>query len=148
VIGLSIVVIPLSGLITTLLLTLLHLPLENPQLPALIPEGLDLGGALAMFLLVGLVVPVAEEIFFRGVIYNFLRARLGVWVAILFSSLIFAIAHGDLAVGTSAFVIGIAIAWVYEKSGSLWTAILIHAANNGVKIILLYIFVLLKLIPT
>lgn len=148
VIGLSVVIIPLSGLITTLVLSLLNQPLDNPQIPFLVPKGLDLGGAIGMLILAGILVPIAEELFFRGVLYNFLRARTGIWLAIIISSLIFAIAHGDLAVGTAAFVLGIVIAWVYEKSGSLWTSILIHAANNSVKIVLLYLFVLLKLVPS
>ena len=93
-----------------------------------------------MFLLAGLVVPFAEELYFRGVLYNWMRDRWGIWPAILMSSLIFGIVHGEIAIAISAFILGILIAWAYERSGSLWTAIMIHAINNGVKILMLYIF--------
>jgi membrane protease YdiL (CAAX protease family) len=134
------IAIPLSAIVAILVQLALGRPIENTQLPFLAPEGFSWIGGLMMFLLAGLVVPFAEELYFRGVLYNWMRDRWGIWPAILISSLVFGIVHGEIAIAVSAFILGILIAWAYERSSSLWTAIFIHAINNGVKILMLYIF--------
>ena len=132
--------IPLSALVTITIQISLGKPIENPQLPFLAPEGFSLFGGLMMFVLAGLVVPFAEEIYFRGMLYPWMRDRWGVWPGILLSSLIFGAVHGEFSIAGSAFILGALMAWTFEKSGSLWIAIMIHAINNGVKILMLYIF--------
>jgi uncharacterized protein len=135
------IAIPITGLITLLVMLALGLPLENPQIEFLLPEGLSASQALIMFFLVGLAVPFAEELLFRGVLYPLLRQRWGVWVAVVLSSILFGLVHGEIAIGLTAFMLGILLASVYEFSGSLWTSILIHAVNNGSKIALLYLLI-------
>lgn len=79
-----------------------------------------------------LLAPVFEELIFRGLFYGSLRARLGVWPAILVSALVFAVAHGYGAAGfASVFLSGVLWAWAYERTGSLLPAIGAHAANNA-----------------
>ncbi|MEJ2600399.1 MAG: type II CAAX endopeptidase family protein [Anaerolineales bacterium] len=136
VIGL--LVIPISGLIASLIQRVLGLPETNPQLPFIAPEGFSWFGAIGMFLFGGIIAPFAEELVFRGVLYQWLRDRYGLWPGILISSLIFGLAHGDIAIGGAAAVLGIVLAWTFEKSQSLWPSVLIHVINNGAKIVLLY----------
>jgi hypothetical protein len=134
----SFVFIPLMGVIALLIQRVLGLPEQNPQLPFLAPENLTWVGALGMILLGGLAVPFAEELFFRGVVYLWLRDRLGFWPALLISSMVFGILHGEVSVAGATFVMGLALGWFYEKSQSLWPSIIIHALNNSLKLILLY----------
>ena len=136
----TLVAIPFAALLTMLVLVLLGRPLENPQLNFLIPEGLNWLGAIVMLIVVGLAAPIGEELLFRGVFYQFLRERWGIWPAVLASSLVFALIHGDIAVGVSAFVLGILLALAFEYSRSLWAAILVHVINNSVKVALIYLF--------
>jgi membrane protease YdiL (CAAX protease family) len=130
--------IPISGFIAALIQQILGLPEINPQISFLAPEGFSWFGAIGMFLFGGLIDPFAEELVFRGVLYVWLRDHFGVWPGILVSALIFGLAHGDIAVGGAAAVLGVVLAWVYEKSHSLWPAVLIHVINNAVKIVLLF----------
>jgi hypothetical protein len=139
----TLIAIPLTGLLTILILMALGRPLDNPQLDFLIPEGLSWVSAAGMVLLGGVAAPFAEELVFRGVLYPLLRNRWGLWPGVLASSLIFAVIHGDIAVGVTAFVLGIILALVFEYSRSLWSAVLVHALNNSLKILLLYILVAL-----
>jgi membrane protease YdiL (CAAX protease family) len=139
----TLIAIPLTGLLTILILIALGRPLDNPQLDFLIPEGLSWVSAAGMVLLGGVAAPFAEELVFRGVLYPLLRNRWGLWPGVLASSLIFAVIHGDIAVGVTAFVLGIILALVFEYSRSLWSAVLVHALNNSLKILLLYILVAL-----
>jgi len=139
--------IPLSSLTANLLQSIFGLSTENPQLPFLIPEDLSLGGMFTMAVLVGLIVPFVEELFFRGILYGWLRNRFNIWVGVLVSSAIFGIVHIDFAVAGTAFVLGIILGLVYEYSKSLWSSIIIHAINNGIQILFLYILVYLGETP-
>ena len=81
-------------------------------------------------LAVGLVIPAAEEMIFRGYGYGSLRSRLGVWPAALVSALLFGLYHGNVLQGAYAFLLGLALAWSLEQEGRLAAPWLIHAAAN------------------
>lgn len=134
------IVIPASGLIAYAIQLALGRSPENPQIPFLAPEGFTWFSAISMFVLGGLLAPFAEELFFRGVFYRWLRDRWGVWPGILISGLVFGALHGEISIAGAAAVLGFLLAWVYERSGSLWPAVLIHVINNSFKIILLFIW--------
>jgi membrane protease YdiL (CAAX protease family) len=89
------------------------------------------------FFSVAIVAPLTEEIFFRGFLYAGLRARLGVPSAMLISTLFFTTLHFSVDAFVPIFVLGVFLAWVYEKTGSLYPGILLHAANNGIALIVL-----------
>ena len=136
-VGLRLLVIPVS-----LLYQIIDPNFENPQMAFLLPGGqISIVGMIAMFVLTGIVIPFAEEAFFRGVIYRYLR-RWGVVVATLVSALVFAVAHLNLLVGLVAFFLGIGTAVVYERSKSLTAAFVVHAVFNTLAVLLLYIAVL------
>ena len=101
----------------------------------------DIGGAstLAAFLValaVIVVAPVAEELFFRGFFYRALRTKLRVWSAALIDGLVFGALHFqglDSAVILPVIAaVGIGLCLVYERTGSLFAVIAIHAAFNTV----------------
>lgn len=94
----------------------------------------DLSALALLTLAPILVAPIAEEILFRGVCFGWLRARLGFLVASLVSSALFATWHASLVVAAPLFIVGLLLAWVYERTGSLWFAILWHAAFNSVSV--------------
>jgi len=86
---------------------------------------------ILIFLLIGGIVgPIAEELFFRGVLYGFLR-RWGVVVAIIVSTGAFVLAH-PISQGfpVPQAVGGIVFALAYEIEGSLTTPIVIHVLGN------------------
>ena len=91
---------------------------------------------LAVALAVIVVAPVSEELFFRGFFYRALRSRLRVWSAALIDGLVFGALHfqgADTAVILPVIaVFGIGICLVYERTGSLFAVIAIHAAFNTV----------------
>jgi len=141
ILAISILAIPLTGLITFLVLLLMGQPLENPQIDFLLPKDLSPLGAIAMLFLGGTFIPFAEELYFRGVLYPWLRRRLGLWLGALINGLLFGIAHLNIAIGTAAFVLGLILALSYEYSKSLWVPFLIHAIHNSAKILLLYLLI-------
>lgn len=84
------------------------------------------------------VAPVLEEMLFRGmfqtVIRSFLEIRNGVWIAILISSGLFAMAHADTGHWPALFILGLCLGYSYEKSGSLLRPIFIHCFFNAIAI--------------
>ncbi len=93
-------------------------------------------GAIAVGLAVIVVAPVTEELFFRGFFYRALRTRMRVVWAVLIDSLVFASIHVQYISNPEIFiVIGMFAAvacLVYEKTGSIFACIAIHATFNTV----------------
>lgn len=136
---------------------------------------------------IGLVIiaPIAEELFFRGFIYqgmrdnwkpmpivyfglaiasvfalmgNFLAAGIFVGGTVLsvalaetkqllgaavFSSMLFALAHGQWNVAIDTFILSFALVWVFEKTGSIWASVLLHGLKNFIAFGALFIIPLL-----
>jgi hypothetical protein len=96
-------------------------------------------------LLLGAVVfgPVAEELFYRGLLFTALRRRLPLWPAMGLSGLLFGVSHlqttldGYLLVLLVIIPLGMFLAWIYERRGTLVVPILAHAVFNGVQVVLL-----------
>ena len=92
--------------------------------------------AIAIAIVVVVLAPVAEEVFFRAFFYRALRTRLRVWSASLITGCIFASVHLQyysepvLLLVIAAFGIGQCL--LYERTGSLFAVIATHAAFNMV----------------
>lgn len=85
---------------------------------------------ILFFIVGGILGPVAEELFFRGILYGFLR-RWGVIVALVLSTLIFVLCHPiNSGIPVTRLLGGILFAVVYEISGSLMVPITIHGLGN------------------
>lgn len=89
------------------------------------------GVAFALGLvLYGLISPLAEEVVFRGVIYNRLRRLYNPAIGIAASGLLFGAFHGNLVQGVYGACLGMLMAYLYEKSGKFGTPFLFHAVAN------------------
>ena len=88
-----------------------------------------LGVLVALCLI--LVVPLGEELLFRGYVFRGLHRGHGPLTAILASSVLFALFHFDLVQGAGVLIVGLAIGWVRQVTGSLLPAIAAHAPNNA-----------------
>lgn len=105
--------------------------------------------ALALvFLCLVVFVPIAEEIMVRGFLYSGLRRKLTRFSAALVASILFGIAHLQLGTGApplyvvaiDTFVLSMVLIALREKTGSLWSGIIVHAFKNGVAFLALFIF--------
>lgn len=88
-------------------------------------------------LLVVFIGPFFEEIVFRGWLYGGLQKEWGDTPALLLSSGLFALIHGDAPGLPALFALGMVFGWVYRRSGSLWASILVHAFWNATTFALL-----------
>ena len=97
----------------------------------------EAGGSIVITLvLVGLLGPIAEEIFFRGFVLPGLINRLGVGRALVISSLVFGLFHIDPGAIVPTFALGLALGWVYLKTRSIWPAIFAHGLHNTVAVLI------------
>ncbi len=76
--------------------------------------------------------PILEEILFRGLILESCRERFGGALAVLISSLLFGLIHGIPVQIVNAFVVGLILGYIYIRTGSLITTIILHAINNAI----------------
>lgn len=100
--------------------------------------GLDTGvlGAVLVTLVIVVMAPVSEEIFFRGMLFGGLRRGMPTVVAALVSGAVFGGLHAPTGISAvpplAAF--GFVLALLYERSGSLGPPIALHAINNGLAL--------------
>ena len=138
---------PWAVLIWTALLALGSIPLSdalssltNVKMPA---EELQLLTTLVThpwgWIAVGVLVPIAEEMVFRGAILRTLLNLCGHrwrWGAIVLSALLFGLAHGNMAQLLNATLLGCLLGWLYYRSGSIAPGIVFHMVNNSVAVLL------------
>jgi len=91
---------------------------------------------IVTIVLVGILGPIAEEIFFRGYVLPGLVKRFGIVWALLLSSLMFGMFHIDPAAIVPTFALGLALGWVYLKTGSIWPAMFAHGLHNTVAVVI------------
>ena len=85
---------------------------------------------LAGVVLYGIVSPFAEEIVFRGIIFNRLRKDFPVGGAVLLSGILFGLYHGNLVQGVYGMLMGSLMAYLYARMGRFWVPCLFHMAAN------------------
>jgi membrane protease YdiL (CAAX protease family)/uncharacterized RDD family membrane protein YckC len=96
------------------------------------------GIGIAVFAVLSIVIlaPIAEEIFFRGFFFAGLRTKWSLWPSALLSGAIFGLVHAPT--GPTAAIplagLGVGLAWLYNKTGSIYPSMLAHFLNNAIAI--------------
>ena len=125
------------GLVSSLWLDFAYTQLANVPFVAQSVESFDsawstIGEDPYIWVCLSVVIfgPIAEELLFRGIIHNSIKKVSNPYVAIVLSGLMFGIWHGEFVQTVYTTFFGIALAVVYEYSGSLWIPIGMHILNN------------------
>lgn len=140
-IGLSLALLPVRGLIALWVLRLAGGDMQGLQerMEVIAPEGFTWLGFVVTLLGAGILVPIAEELFFRGAIFTWFRQRYNFPVALVVSSVLFALGHFDsIGVVASTLILGLANAYAFEKSKTLWVPILMHITTNALSVLVIY----------
>ncbi len=113
-----------------------HDALVHPRQQDIIGQFPHSAAGIALFALVAVIMaPLFEETFFRGFLFRGFATSWGwVWGA-LASATVFGLAHLQLSVFVPLFALGFALAWVYKRTGSLWTSITLHALFNAISVL-------------
>lgn len=90
---------------------------------------------LSVALIALVAAPVTEELVFRGCLYGVLRQIGGRAVAIGVSAVVFALIHGHAASLPGLFILAVALALLYEATGSLWAPLALHSVFNALSLV-------------
>ena len=125
-------------------LAALAAPLLQPDQEDITREiGGDDGSVLALViagLLIVVAAPISEEVFFRGFMFAGLRNSMPIWPAAVISAIVWGSLHipgGNIGVAVQLAIFGVVLAWLYERSGTLWAPVLAHGINNTIAFVLL-----------
>ncbi len=111
-----------------------HIDIKTPSESVQTLKNLPPGFQVLIISLLGFTVaPVAEEVFFRGFLFNALKSRLSFPIAISLQALLFALCHKENPFNTFViFLLGLGLAIIYDHKKSLTTPILVHALKNSI----------------
>ncbi|BAU26222.1 hypothetical protein DFP93_12848 [Aneurinibacillus soli] len=114
---------------------------REKQISGGVTQARDLGLIMGLLeiVLIGVFVPIAEEMMFRGVLQTAITNRFGVVAGILGSSLLFSVFHVDPVFFPPLFIMGIMLGWLRHHYQSIWASILFHSLNNSITV-LIYFF--------
>jgi len=102
----------------------------------------DTIGQLVFFVVAVVIVPVAEEVLFRGYIYGRVARIASPVVAVISSAVVFAAAHtwsastGNIALVVQTCALGLVLGWIRNQSQSTFPSMVAHAMNNAVALLL------------
>lgn len=95
-------------------------------------------GTYLVYIVVSCITPaVCEEILFRGVIASGLKCK-GFKFALVISSLIFMLMHGNPEQTVHQFIIGLVVGYMFLKTGNIWLGIIVHFFNNFISVTQVY----------
>ena len=93
---------------------------------------------VAVLILMGItaavVAPICEEVVFRGYLYPAVKRFAGPWMSGLCTALMFSAAHGSVSALLPLFVFGLALAALYEFTGSIWAPMAAHFLFNAATV--------------
>ena len=117
----------------TVIMSIFGFELSSPDIP--MPGGA--AGVVTSIIRIVVVAAIAEELTLRGYVMGNLR-KYGDRFAIIVSSVVFAIMHGNLIQAPFALIAGFGLGYFAVKTGTVWTAVAIHAANNFISTAISY----------
>ena len=79
---------------------------------------------------VGIIIPIQEELMYRGLIYKNIEQRYDYIKAAVISSTVFAVMHMNLSQGIYAFLMGFVLAFIYQKTKNIYACITFHCSAN------------------
>jgi len=91
---------------------------------------------ILIFITVGIMAPLIEEVIFRGLVYSELRKVLNAPAVIVIQAFLFAAYHMNLVQGLYAFFMGIVLGIVVYKTGSIWPPIMMHISFNSINVMM------------
>lgn len=94
------------------------------------------GQLLFNIVIVAIIPAIAEEIFFRGCLQNFVRMCFyNLHVSVIFTAIIFSAIHGDYFGFLPRFMFGLVLGYAFAYSGNIWVSVLGHFLNNAISIL-------------
>ncbi len=95
---------------------------------------------ISSFFAIVIFAPLLEELFCRGILLRGMVVHVSPPKAIFWSALMFGIMHLNPWQAIPAFLLGLLMGWIYWRTNSLWSVILIHFINNGFSFLITILY--------
>ncbi len=108
-----------------------------------IPFSTSISGSLRLgivFMILVVLVPITEEVLFRGFLYKGFKSKAGPVMAALLTSGLFGLAHMQWNISIDTFILSFFLIYLYEKTESLWPSIALHSIKNCLAFLVLFIY--------
>lgn len=101
----------------------------------------DIGSMFINLFMLALLPAVAEEVLFRGVVQRIMTQMVkNGWVAAIITGVIFSVIHFQFLGFMPRFLLGFLMGAIYFVTGNLWLSIAGHFLNNGLQVVLVYLY--------
>lgn len=101
------------------------------------------GTAILIVFILAIITPIFEELIFRGFLLGKLQRLAGFWPVAIITSLLFAVAHGQVNVGLVTFVLSMIACYQRKRTGATWAGMGLHMVVNLVAASLVFIMPLM-----
>ena len=109
--------------------------------PSESPIPLDNGWWYVLNLFALALLPaICEELIFRGIIFNGLRKKLGDWLAVFVSAILFVLMHASLEQLVYPLLLGMVFGWLVLRTKTVVSSIIVHFLNNALVITIAFIY--------
>ncbi|MFA6024733.1 MAG: type II CAAX endopeptidase family protein [Candidatus Gracilibacteria bacterium] len=112
----------------------LNLPGYQEQESYLPLFGYDAIGLMVAFLVISVLAPLLEELFFRGFLYRTFQKTWPIWLSSIITATLFALIHFQLETFLPLFFLGLILNYATQKTGSVWTSVAFHSLNNTIAL--------------
>ena len=132
IVGYMAIIPILAGLliITAIVIKLINYVPEREPVVELFLKEKDSAFLIYTSIFTSMLGPVIEEVFFRGFMYNAFKKYIGIFWAVLLTSALFAGLHTNIVGFLPIMTLGILLAYLYEKTGTLVSSITVHTIHN------------------
>ena len=87
------------------------------------------------FAVLAILIPISEEMMFRGILFKRFRERQQFWYSAVCSSVFFMFMHTNATQMIYAFLLGLLLAYLYEKTGSVRVPVMLHILMNSGSVV-------------
>lgn len=134
--------VPLLVLLLVIIAVIINLTKYVPQRQPVVELFLKEKGAAFLTyssLFAAIIGPIIEELFFRGFLYGALKKRIGIFWSMMATAILFATLHAHLVGFLPIMALGIFLAYIYEKTGTLVSSITVHMIHNLSMVFLVFL---------
>lgn len=126
-----------GGVVTTVVVNVVGalIPIGQDSTAVDVFDGKGVAGTITLVVFAGLLAPIVEELFFRGLVQTALVARFGPLVGIGLTAFAFGLVHLEPANLHLLAIVGVALGWLRWRYRSLWPSMIAHATFNSITLI-------------
>lgn len=133
------IVVFLGTVIVVLLFDFMKMVLEFVGDIEIVTSEASLFNYVITFILICILAPIWEELFFRGIVLRRLMMKWSAPVSIVLSSILFGLFHFNVVQIVYAFIIGLLLGFIYLRTGNIIIAMVLHSVSNFVSFIFIVI---------